>query len=336
MKGWLYVRFAPLVLIVVTASAVAQGAAPSEIALTDATRVVFAGVTQGRALAATADEYSARTSALERQLKVRTTQTLTEAGYLAELAADVRDWTDDERARVAQAWAPLVTALRELPLPLPARVTLVRMSGRVMGEQVAYTRGDAIYLPVGMVSAGVPTPALTSLLAHELFHVASRHDRRWRDAMYATVGFRALPEVVLPAALAARSMVNPDAPRLDSAIRVAIGDRSDVWVLPVLQSTLERIGDPPPLHFMAVLSLRWLEVGQGAAPPARAQLGDPPRLHDTRDLRGFAEQIGRNTNYIIHAEEILASNYAQMVMGAPAAQSPDVHERMRAVLRAAR
>jgi hypothetical protein len=44
------------------------------------------------------------------------------------------------------------------------------------------------------------------------------------------------------------------------------------------------------------------------------------------------EQIGRNTGYVIHAEEILASNFELLVQGAPNAPSPEVLERIREVL----
>jgi hypothetical protein len=331
-------RLAMLLAALGPALAFAQAApAPQDVTLTPAVRVVFAGLEEGRRLAATPDDYSRRTSAIERQLKVRTTRELSESDYLAELAADVRAWSDHERARVTRALESLREPLARLPLPLPPRVVLVRMSGRVTGEEVAYTRGNEIYLPVDMVSPESPVAALRGLLAHELFHVASRQDRAWRETMYAVVGFRPLPDVVLPSALQARRITNPDAPRLDSAIRVTVAERGPVWVMPLLQSSIERIGSEIPPSFFTVMTLRWLEVGHGDAPPAQATLADPPVLHDTRALQGFYDTIGRNTGYIIHAEEILASNFAQMVTGVPA-QSPEIQARMRGVMsgRAAR
>ena len=307
--------------------------APAELALTAAVRVVFAEVEEGRRLAGTRDEYSRRTGAIERQLKVRTTRELSESDYLNELVADVRAWPDDERERVSRAIESLREPLSRLPLPLPSRVVLVRMSGRVTGEQVAYTRGNEIYLPVGMVGADAPPEGLRGLLAHELFHVASRQDLAWRNAMYAAVGFQPIAEVVLPAPLQARRITNPDAPKMDSAIRVTIAERGPVWVMPLLQSRIDRIGADMPPSFFAVMGLRWLEVGRGDPAPERAVLGDSPVLYETRELQGFFERIGRNTQYIIHAEEILASNYAQMIDSAPA-QSPEIHARMRAIITA--
>jgi hypothetical protein len=49
-------------------------------------------------------------------------------------------------------------------------------------------------------------------------------------------------------------------------------------------------------------------------------------------VAGFFEQVGRNTEYIIHAEEILASSFELLVLGERAAASPEVLERIRAEL----
>lgn len=314
-------------------SAWAQLAAPADVALTPTVRLVFASADEGRALADARDDYSERTGALERQLKVRTTRALSEAEYLHELAADVREWSSTERERMARVIESLREPLARLPLPLPPRVVLVLMAGRVNGPMVAYTRGPAIYLPRAIVSADNPPGALAYLLSHELFHVASRQDRAWRDAMYAAIGFLPLPEVTLPPTLQARRMTNPDAPRLDSAIRVMVAERGTAWVVPLLQATIDRIDKEPPAHFMQVMTLRWLEVGRGEAAPAKPVVGEPPQLYDTRDLSGFFEAIGRNTPYIIHAEEIVADNFSQLVLGR-APQSPEIHARMREVMTA--
>jgi hypothetical protein len=45
-------------------------------------------------------------------------------------------------------------------------------------------------------------------------------------------------------------------------------------------------------------------------------------------LSGLYEQIGRNTDYIIHPDEILAENFAAILTDGTA-KSPDVLERIR-------
>lgn len=297
------------------------------VAQTRATDFAFASAKEGRALIATRDEYIARLSPLERALKAKSEAPVSEQTFLDVLASGVRDWPADERARVDQVLASLRPGLAELKLPLPSHVTFVRTSGAGEGG-ASHTRGHAVMLTDDAFRQG---DILAHVVAHELFHIASRNDRRWRDAMYATIGFVAIEEVTLPAALAARRITNPDAPRIDVALRV--GERAQpFWVTPVLQASVDRYDAARGAPFFATMQLVWLEIARGDAPPSRAQLSDPPRVLRTQELVNFAEQVGRNTAYVIHAEEILAENFAQLLIGQPP-KSPEVHARLRKAMR---
>jgi hypothetical protein len=62
---------------------------------------------------------------------------------------------------------------------------------------------------------------------------------------------------------------------------------------------------------------------------------DPSKvtLLDVGKIQGFYEQVGRNTDYIIHPEEILADNFEYLLIGKPNLPSPDVQRRLAAALR---
>jgi hypothetical protein len=60
--------------------------------------------------------------------------------------------------------------------------------------------------------------------------------------------------------------------------------------------------------------------------------GPSPILLDVRQVSGFMEQVGENTDYIIHPEEILADNFALLLLKDRAVRTPDVLNKMRAVL----
>jgi hypothetical protein len=57
-----------------------------------------------------------------------------------------------------------------------------------------------------------------------------------------------------------------------------------------------------------------------------------PRLYRVREVSGFFEQIGRNTRYIIHPEEIMADNFSLMLFGGTLS-NPEIVEALRALLR---
>lgn len=194
-----------------------------------ATSFEFATVDEGRAIVAARDEYIQRLGALERALKARSESPVSEADFLHLLASSVRPWTDADRAAVQDALGAIRTPLAELGLPLPATVVLVKISGAGEGN-APHTRSNAMMLTDRVINQ---PQVLARVLAHELFHIASRQDKAWRDAMYATIGFVPIEEVVLPPQLASRRITNPDAPRTDVAIKV-LTDDGPVWVAPLL------------------------------------------------------------------------------------------------------
>jgi hypothetical protein len=65
--------------------------------------------------------------------------------------------------------------------------------------------------------------------------------------------------------------------------------------------------------------------------------GDPlngaPQILPWKDLPDLTAKIGRNTGYLIHAEEMLADNFALLVTRAANAPSPEVLARIREALR---
>lgn len=76
--------------------------------------------------------------------------------------------------------------------------------------------------------------------------------------------------------------------------------------------------------FFSYLQLGFLIVSRN--PKTRADVLAP------QQVSGFFEQIGRNTEYIIHPEEILAENFALLMIGRRDVPSPDLLDRLRQAL----
>ena len=173
---------------------------------------------------------------------------------------------------------------------------------------------------------------LQRLLAHEIFHVASRNNPDLKRALYRTIGFEECGEVVLPPALALRKMTNPDAPVNEHCIEVTV-DGAKVWGMPILLAREERFDPAAGRAFFEYLTLSMLLVERTGATARPLTRDGAPVLVPLNRVAGFLEQVGRNTNYIIHAEEILASNFELLVVGDDnPAPSPELLERIRAEL----
>jgi hypothetical protein len=58
-------------------------------------------------------------------------------------------------------------------------------------------------------------------------------------------------------------------------------------------------------------------------------------LVELKDLQGFFERVGRNTQYLIHPEEILADNFAIAIAGKTDVPSPMIPQEMLRIMHGA-
>ena len=289
--------------------------------------IALASIEEGRAVLGARDEFVARLSPFDRASRMKSAGEVSEDEYLAFAMAAAREWSNDERARITSAFAAIQPKLRELLPELDAPILLIKTSGEEEGG-AGYTRANAVMLPQALTDAR----ELERLLAHEIFHVVSRNNPELKRALYATIGFQPCGEVTLPPALAARKMTNPDAPVNEHCIEVQV-DGSSVWGMPILLSRQERFDPAAGIPFFGYLTLSMLLVEREGASSRPLERNGAPVLVPFNRVGGVFEQIGHNTEYVIHAEEILASNFELLVHGTAGARSPEVLERIRAELK---
>lgn len=306
----------------------AAGAPQAQTRIASHSVVEFASVKQGREILGGVDDYVSRMGPFDRMLRLKTVRTVSEREFLDFSMDNVLTWTEEEKARVGAIVVSLAGELEKLDAPLPARVLLVKTTGREE-EGVAHTRANAVIL--SQEGLGATDLELAGLLAHELFHVMSRHDRALRARAYRIIGFRLCPEITLPARLAPVRITNPDAPVNDAFIEVVAGG-NPVPAMPVLLSLSPKF-DPAIGRGVAdywMLKLLVLEAADATGRMRPALRDGEPVLLAISEVSGFSEQVGRNTGYIIHPEEILADNFALMVTGR-SVESPEVLRKLREV-----
>ena len=317
MRGWRLIH-AAIVFFSLFGEATAQ-------------EIVFASIEEARPFLATRDAYVQSMSAFDRSVRMRVDRDVPEPEYLAFAAAAVMEWQREERGAVEAAYRDIQPAIARLRLPLPKRVYFVKTSGVEDGD-AAYTRRNAIVLPARLLGA-MRGRALRRLIAHELFHLATRANPKLADALYEAIGFHACGEVELPAPLKARRIANPDAPKDRHCIRVSVeGDK--VWALPVLFSLASREDVARGAALLDHVTVGLLLVEKPAGATAARPLAGPkgPRLVTIGDVSGFFEQIGQNTEYLLHPEEILADNFALLAIGERKVPSPGILNRIEKVL----
>jgi hypothetical protein len=163
-----------------------------------------------------------------------------------------------------------------------------------------------------------PTDAgLESLFYHELFHILSRRaSPATRESLYALIGFERCESVTLPPALRGRGVSNPDVE--DGAFTVevdsAVGETIDL--MPFVAASPERY-DPAKPSFPSYFQLLFLNMKRG--PDGACNLvtatGVTSIFSPGAVQAPLFAKVGRNTNYVFHAEETLADNFAYMMTG---------------------
>jgi hypothetical protein len=303
--------------------------AAADVALGNTT-AHFATPSEGRQILTTKDEFIQRLSPFDRSARMKTDKTVSEDAFLQFVGRNVIDWTKEEMQTMEAALEAIPPLLRDLPLSLPQSVQFIKTTGEEEGN-AAYTRATAIVIPQSEL--GKSKEDLKKLICHELFHILSRQNPELREKLYAIIGFTRCNEIALLPELQRRKITNPDAPRNDHFIRLKINGQESL-VVPVLLSSVETYDVKRGGEFFAYLQFQFLVVEKASASTDFKAVteGSSPRLVGPSDVSGFMEQIGNNTQYIIHPEEILADNFALLILGEQKVPSPEIPRKMREVL----
>jgi hypothetical protein len=299
-----------------------------EITFSETTAIRLATKEEGKELIARKDDFVAALSKFDLQSRLKTGADVKADDLLKLYQENVTDWPDEDAKAVLEAFAFVADRLKECKLKLPPKVFIIRTTGQEEAG-AAYCRGPAIVLPAG--KTGTKSAGLRQLCAHELFHVISSHDVELRTALYRMIGFTTCDPIVPPAKLRDRTIANPDAPRSDCVIELEL-DGERVFAAPILLASADF--DPAAnKSLFGYLQARLMVVEKQGDGWRAIENDGEPRLLEPSKLDSFWKQIGRNTNYIIHPDEILADNFMHLVMGTKDLKSPEVVEKMRETLK---
>lgn len=285
--------------------------ASQDIPLHGEGKLHFASVEEGRAILTRVDDYLGSLSRFDLEARLHTDADATLERFQKYIAEQVIEWTPADRAKLAEVVARLKPKFDAYRLPLPQPVVVVQTTG-LEEANAAYCRGTAIVLPKHMV--GWAAARLERLFVHELFHVLSRNSPETRAKLYAIVGFRACQEIELPPAWRDRKITNPDGPKLDTCIELTVGEEK-LRAVPLLYAAPARYDITRTDSFFKYMQFRLLVVDEqeGRWSP-RLNDGEPVLL-DPATTPDFAAQIGANTKYIVHPDEILADNFVYLITG---------------------
>ena len=288
----------------------------------------FATTTEAQNVLSTPDRFIFALSPFDRQSRIETDRDVSEEEFLQFIKSHARDWHSDEIAKITRIATKVRQKLMPFQLPFPPTVVLIQTSGREEGG-AAYCRGNAVVLPHEKI--GESEDQLERLLTHELFHILSSHNPTWRQGLYKIVGFQSCSPIELPESLKHRKLTNPDAPMLDAFITLDV-EGETVFAVPILFSKTERFDVKQGGPFFRYLTFRLMVIEQVEGKWLAAVDNREARMLQPSEIADFKRQIGTNTNYIIHPEEILAENFVHVVQQTLSLPSPHIVDELRRAL----
>jgi len=308
----------------------ARPADPDRYAGIAGTVVRFADVTGARAVLEADDAWVQRTSGWQRAVLMGRTAVPDPASFRAWQGAAALPWTDESRQRWRRALEAIAPAFNRLKVPLPPELLLIQTNGRESANQ-PHTRANAVVLPALF---GQQQFSDAEVLAHEIFHVVSRHQPELANRLYDLIGYDRVGELDWPPAWKALRIANQDAPHDRHLMRLRIQGR-EATVMPVVVTASAKL---PPADGETLLDLmepRLLEVMPGAASqPTRPVLRNgQPVWHPPDATPEFMARLGGNTDYIQHPDETIADNFMFLVSGR-SVPNPQLLRRIEAVLQA--
>jgi len=301
-----------------------------DVALPNRTVMHFTSPSEGKKVLTTKDDFIRHLSPFDRSARMKLDKPVSEDEFLTFVGKNVSAWTEEEIQTVQGVVQKIEPCLRDLPLSFPTTVQLIKTTGAEEGN-TAYTRGTAIVIP--KVELSKTQSELEKIICHELFHILSRHNPKLRERLYAMIGFIPCDEVEFPRELASHRITNPDAPRNDHFIRLSIAGQQCLAV-PILFSNAEVYDVQRGGEFFEYLNFQFLVMDKSAKPGRLTTVYENgrPKLIGLQEVSGFFEQVGRNTQYVIHPEEILADNFALLILEKHDVPSSEILRKMEKIL----
>ena len=281
---------------------------------------------QGKSRLAKRDLYIKGMSPFERAAKIKKSGPISTEDYIEFIQEQVLEWSDADRKKLLKIIQVAKPKLALYSKHFPRKIYLIKTTGNDEGG-APYTRGTSIILPRRSVDQSAS--GLERLLYHELFHILSRSNPSLRDELYTIIGYKKCGAVSLPKPMMPRRISNPDAPVVEHCIRISKEDQP-FWCAPVLFSRTPKYDPNVGDTFFRYLEFRLMAIDRKSA---KAILKDgQPILFKPDEVEEFFEQIGRNTNYIIHPEETLANNFVHLMSEKKSLANPEIPKKIKKLL----
>ena len=232
--------------------------------------------------------------------------------YLDNLQKNTLDWTERELKNFRELLEETFLEIADrTPKVLPDTLYLIKTTGNeTIGKGTMYTSAKSLTIPrmnTRTAGLGFLSDEVEATLQHELFHIYSNQHPEVRPELYALIGF--YPIDLDLGELGRQIIANPDADA-NWAIRLEHNGVSLEAVLLTYSPYPTWEGSKSPLGLKP--GKGYLDYGLFEVTPENGvyRLTNGLTELDLNTVEeSFRAQIGRNTDYLLAVEEILADTY---------------------------
>lgn len=283
---------------------------------------------EGQLVLSHEDDFIKSLSAFDRSARLKTDKEVTPEEFKKHITQQVLNWSEEEVEKTGQAVGEAVNLLEKYNLPLPGTIYLIKTTGEEEG-QAPYCRGkNAIILPLKKLKES--KDEIRETIIHETFHILTRNNPDLQKKLYEILGFKKAKAPLLEDPIAQWKITNPDASSLSWYFEGELKGELSAFIPLLLASSPykpDRGGEF--FHYMRFY-LAQVKINEGEMEFVK-KLGKYQIMSHTQ-VPDYMRLIGENTGYIIHPEEVLASNFVLLVTGAENLKTPSIIEEMSALL----
>ncbi len=245
-------------------------------------------------------------------------QNSTKEELFSYITKQTRDWTLDEKNKILAIFKSIDKQIvkQGFNIIFPDEIYFVKTTADEEGSAGGYTRANYVVLKNDILSQS--NGDLKQTIVHELFHILTRNNPGFRKTMYRIIGFNLMNDVAYPENMKAYRITNPDAPQVDSYISIKVGGQSKDCMM-ILYSNQDYNGG----DFFKYLNVGFLSL-TGDSIKTIEYIDNKPVIYSFKQVSGFFEQVGKNTQYIIHPEEVLADNFTFAILNNSGLQNPEI------------
>jgi len=249
---------------------------------------------------ATKDDYISNFSEFDLQSRLGTSKTVSKEDLVEFLSQQTVDWTNSEEHMVNRIFDELDISYTPYKKYLLDNVKLIKTTGKEECD-AAYTRNKYIYVPISMVQWSYDE--LKELIAHELFHVISTTNPKFRNDLYLKLGFTACPELDVPNEYKCLYVSNPDTIGKNCYVEFQ-NNGAQIKAVPFLFSETPYRGG----YFFEYFRFTFLESKMKQDTCVPIYENDRPKfIRPPHKLFEMCEEIDPyNNQHRLHPEEILA------------------------------